>query len=465
MLIVGLLLIYLILLNTGIGGINDDDDYFRSQTDHVYDRASIDIIDVTHHWQSILITDFYGVHISSGLPRININHSLPILPFYEVQTLLPSTLFLSFVDYHNQHNNFHPYMLFKVSISGTLNHDRISSWITTLLRNLQFHHDDDILLRLSFNINNIEYFEIKLKVIDNGIVNEEHIIQCNTRIDDSALKISLHIKSINESRTSAIFDRLLNKEFSSVDLNGETLVMMNESLHDYSKHSLLLITEMEVTYIPQPDKVDLSIHNTKRGLQIENATDNPMTTVVEPSSLSIDNSTTKPSSSTTDVTNSNKCSLLGVSHAVILNKIVINHSYALNYRQRHSLSSTIGIRLLCGIYTTAHNHDTKVKAQRETWGQKCSHFVVFSTTTDLSIPSIAIPHIGDESYENLWQKVRFIWKYIHHHYINDFDWFMLSGDDTYVVMENLVEYLTSTEMVAEKRKNAGTLGGGGVVVL
>ena len=37
----------------------------------------------------------------------------------------------------------------------------------------------------------------------------------------------------------------------------------------------------------------------------------------------------------------------------------------------------------------------------------------------------------------MWQKSRAIWKYINFHYINDFDWFMLGGDDLFVIVENL----------------------------
>ena len=50
---------------------------------------------------------------------------------------------------------------------------------------------------------------------------------------------------------------------------------------------------------------------------------------------------------------------------------------------------------------------------------------------DLSIPAIKILHIGEESYFNMWQKVRNIWKYICTHYINEFDWFLL-GKYTYI---------------------------------
>ncbi len=37
----------------------------------------------------------------------------------------------------------------------------------------------------------------------------------------------------------------------------------------------------------------------------------------------------------------------------------------------------------------------------------------------------------------MWQKSRAIWKYIDRHYKNDFDWFVLGGDDIFLIVENL----------------------------
>lgn len=40
-----------------------------------------------------------------------------------------------------------------------------------------------------------------------------------------------------------------------------------------------------------------------------------------------------------------------------------------------------GGRLFCGIYSTARSHATNVKAIKETWGRRCTFFLVFSTGT------------------------------------------------------------------------------------
>jgi glycoprotein-N-acetylgalactosamine 3-beta-galactosyltransferase len=107
-------------------------------------------------------------------------------------------------------------------------------------------------------------------------------------------------------------------------------------------------------------------------------------------------------------------------------------------------------RLFCGIFTMASNHH-KARAIRNTWAKKCTFFMAFSTEDDLSIPAINLAHIGEEKYNNMWQKTRSIWKYIHEFYIHDFDWFLLGGDDMYHIVENLMDFLTSDEIRAEQQ--------------
>lgn len=55
----------------------------------------------------------------------------------------------------------------------------------------------------------------------------------------------------------------------------------------------------------------------------------------------------------------------------------------------------------------------------------------------------------------MWQKTRSIWKYIHHYYLEDYDWFLLGGDDMYYIMENLWYYLLSDEILERHLKGEG----------
>lgn len=55
----------------------------------------------------------------------------------------------------------------------------------------------------------------------------------------------------------------------------------------------------------------------------------------------------------------------------------------------------------------------------------------------------------------MWQKTRAIWKYVASYYSEDYDWFLLGGDDMYYVMENLYVFLTSTVIVDFVKKGGG----------
>lgn len=71
------------------------------------------------------------------------------------------------------------------------------------------------------------------------------------------------------------------------------------------------------------------------------------------------------------------------------------------------------------------------------------------------ITAIKIDHEGDENYNNMWQKSRSIWKYIAQHYKDQFDYFLLGGDDMYYVIENMLAYLSSAQISAARSKNDG----------
>ena len=43
---------------------------------------------------------------------------------------------------------------------------------------------------------------------------------------------------------------------------------------------------------------------------------------------------------------------------------------------------------------------------------------------------------------NLWPKTRATWKYIYENHADDADWFIKTEDDTYLVLENLLNFLS-----------------------
>ena len=98
------------------------------------------------------------------------------------------------------------------------------------------------------------------------------------------------------------------------------------------------------------------------------------------------------------------------------------------------------IKVLCSIYTHRTMRDL-ARAQALTWGHKCDGFLAFSTEMIEELGMLNILHAGDEMYDNMWQKVRSIWAYVHNYYLNDYDFFHLGGDDLYLIVENLKRFL------------------------
>ena len=103
-------------------------------------------------------------------------------------------------------------------------------------------------------------------------------------------------------------------------------------------------------------------------------------------------------------------------------------------------------RILCVIYTIGPNHNRLVKSIRETWGKRCDGFLAMSNVSDISLGAFAIGHSSPhyrESYDRMWLKVQSIWRAIATTFLDLYDYFLLGGDDMYVVVENLRLYLNS----------------------
>jgi hypothetical protein len=112
------------------------------------------------------------------------------------------------------------------------------------------------------------------------------------------------------------------------------------------------------------------------------------------------------------------------------------------------------IRILCALYTYSGMRDL-ARTQALLWGHKCDGFIAFSNETIASLGMADLEHDGDESYDNMWQKTRSIWSYIYDHYLDDYDFFHLGGDDLYVIVENLRRFLTNINVAAQSDEDGG----------
>lgn len=98
------------------------------------------------------------------------------------------------------------------------------------------------------------------------------------------------------------------------------------------------------------------------------------------------------------------------------------------------------VRVLCWILTYPDNHQTKAIHAKNTWGRRCTKFLIMSTARDDSLGTIALN--VTETRENLWGKTKRALQYIHKHHLQDADWFYKADDDTYSTIENMRYFLS-----------------------
>eukprot|EP00557_Chaetoceros_sp_GSL56_P014295 CAMPEP_0176477230 /NCGR_PEP_ID=MMETSP0200_2-20121128/502_1 /TAXON_ID=947934 /ORGANISM="Chaetoceros sp., Strain GSL56" /LENGTH=275 /DNA_ID=CAMNT_0017873007 /DNA_START=299 /DNA_END=1123 /DNA_ORIENTATION=- len=103
-------------------------------------------------------------------------------------------------------------------------------------------------------------------------------------------------------------------------------------------------------------------------------------------------------------------------------------------------------KILCMVYTHQGAHDNYLRAIVDTWAKECDGFFAASNVTDPSVNAIRLEFPGPESYSNMWQKVLTMWKYAHDNYLNDYDYFHICGDDTFVIPDNMRLFLMSQQV-------------------
>lgn len=106
------------------------------------------------------------------------------------------------------------------------------------------------------------------------------------------------------------------------------------------------------------------------------------------------------------------------------------------------------VKILCMIYTVYLDDDqhSSQSAIADTWGRDCDGFFGASNLTDHSIGTIDLPHVGPEDYDNMWQKIRSMWTYAYDHYLEDYDYFYIAGDDTFVLLDHMRLFLQGPQV-------------------
>lgn len=111
------------------------------------------------------------------------------------------------------------------------------------------------------------------------------------------------------------------------------------------------------------------------------------------------------------------------------------------------ISKELGVRKLVfiGVMTAEKFLNTRAKAVYETWGKKVPGKLEFFSSVgskdNPDLPVVSLPGV-DDSYPPQ-RKSLMMLKYMHDHYIDQFEWFMRSDDDVYIRTNKLAEFLHS----------------------
>jgi glycoprotein-N-acetylgalactosamine 3-beta-galactosyltransferase len=103
-------------------------------------------------------------------------------------------------------------------------------------------------------------------------------------------------------------------------------------------------------------------------------------------------------------------------------------------------------RLFCLVFTTHANHASKAVAVLETWLNRCDGALLVSNVADPDLPTVTINHDGADESNNLWQKLRAAFLYVHDNYLDQFDFFLKADDDSYVIPDNVKSYIIQSGM-------------------
>ncbi|XP_068208587.1 glycoprotein-N-acetylgalactosamine 3-beta-galactosyltransferase 1-like [Palaemon carinicauda] len=97
--------------------------------------------------------------------------------------------------------------------------------------------------------------------------------------------------------------------------------------------------------------------------------------------------------------------------------------------------------LLC--WVLAHKkHTDGALAIKNTWGKRCDKLLFFGDVNNTGLDAVELDGVKENDRRFLWGKTRESLKYLHDHYIDEFQWFYKADVDTYTVVENLRYVLT-----------------------
>lgn len=138
----------------------------------------------------------------------------------------------------------------------------------------------------------------------------------------------------------------------------------------------------------------------------------------------------------------------GLSHLIQLNSATCKQNTAVHEEEHNTQNSSQndGKLLFVGVMTAAKYLENRAQAIQDTWAKNVPGSLVFFSSEasySKSLPLVSLVGI-DDSYPP--QKKSFaMLKYMHDHFIDQYEWFMRADDDVYVRMDRLESLLRSVD--------------------
>jgi glycoprotein-N-acetylgalactosamine 3-beta-galactosyltransferase len=115
-------------------------------------------------------------------------------------------------------------------------------------------------------------------------------------------------------------------------------------------------------------------------------------------------------------------------------------------------------KLMCAVYTYEGGIN-QTNAIWETWGKRCDGFLFASSSSNLTTGHTHMPNTSNEqhTYGGVFQKVRSMMAYLYDNFLDDYDFFHFLGDDVYLLVDNLKDFLASPEVQSFEDQKPGNL--------
>jgi hypothetical protein len=126
-------------------------------------------------------------------------------------------------------------------------------------------------------------------------------------------------------------------------------------------------------------------------------------------------------------------------------------------RIRHHMETSQASRnvtLFCAIYTISA-YERKSRAVSETWGKRCHGLLYASDVTNTTTGHIRLaPKQKIKfTYRSMFQRVCTMMVYIYDNFLDDYDYFHFGGEDVFMMVENMKEFLASDKVKRWEQDN------------